>query len=107
MDSSKSVNEEDFNRQKEFIRDILKQFPLSASGSHAGFIKYGANARIEMKFNDYTEANDVLNALKRIEHNKADESRLDVALQIAKDELFTERNGARLRDPKIKQVRMI
>ena len=47
------MNRGDFARQKEFIREILKEFPIGRDQSQVGVIKYGAGADIEIKFNDY------------------------------------------------------
>ena len=53
IDSSKSVNKGDFSRQKEFIREILREFPIGQDKSLVGVIKYGAGAKIEIRFSDY------------------------------------------------------
>ena len=44
-------------------------------------------------------------AIDRLQHNSAQESRLDLALQLAEDELFTIKAGARVNDKTTKQVK--
>ena len=104
IDSSKSVNSDDFNRQKEFIREILKEFPIGYEKSRVGVIQYGAGAMIKIKFNDYLTSSSLLRAVDDLPYNEAKESRLDLALQIAQDDLFTLAAGARIGDDKAKQV---
>jgi len=104
VDSSKSVNAADFQRQKEFIREILKEFPIGNDKSLVGVIQYGAGAMIKIKFDDYLTSSSLLTAIDNLPYNEAKESRLDLALQIAQDQLLTQAAGARIGDAKARQV---
>lgn len=104
MDSSKSVNEEDFNRQREFINKIIEQFQVSQDEMQAGVIKYGETAGIEIAFSEFNTAEDISRAVTAIEHDLAKESRLDLALKVARDQLFTKEAGARSDDAKVEKV---
>lgn len=95
MDSSRSVTGEDFDRQKEFIKNFLKRFPISAQQTQAGIIKYGRTADIEIPFNKYTTESELGNAISEIQHAEARESRLDLAFRVARDQLFTAASGSR------------
>jgi len=95
MDSSKSVNEEDFNRQKEFIIKILEQFEIGPKQTQAAVIKYGESAEVEISFDDYYTLGALKQSVSGIKHDLARESRLDLALKLARDDMFTKRNGAR------------
>lgn len=106
MDSSKSVNEEDFNRQKEFIEQILQQFTIGPKQTLASVIKYGETAKVEISFDDFYTMKDLEGSIKSIKHDLARESRLDLALKLARDEMFTKKRGARIDDPKVEQVWM-
>ena len=96
MDSSNSVNEEDFNRQKEFIIRILEQFDIGPQQTQAAVIKYGESADVEISFDDYVTFKRLNESIRRIRHDLAQESRLDLALKLARDEMFTKRRGARI-----------
>lgn len=95
MDSSRSVTGEDFDRQKEFIKNFLKRFPIGAQQTQAGIIKYGRTADIEIQFNAYTTEAELGNAIGQIQHAEARESRLDLAFRVARDQLFTAPMGSR------------
>ena len=104
IDSSRSVTEEDFQRQKEFIREIVGEFPVGPEKSLVGVIKYGTGANVEIRFSDYTDEKMLLERVDRLQHSAATESRLDAALQLAQDSLFTREAGARIGDQKTRQV---
>jgi len=95
LDSSRSVTGEDFDRQKEFIKNFLKRFPIGAQQTQAGIIKYGKTANIEIEFNDFTTEAKLSTAIGRIMHSQANESRLDLAFRLARDQLFTAARGSR------------
>ena len=104
MASSKSVNEADFNRQKEFIDQILQQFSIGPKQTQAAVIKYGRTASVEINFDDFYTYKTLKNSIDNIQYDSARESRLDLALKLARDEMFTRRRGARIDDPKVEQV---
>ena len=104
MDSSKSVNEEDFNRQKEFINQILQQFTIGSQRTLASVIKYGESANVEISFDDFNNMKGLQGRIEGIKHDLARESRLDLALKLARDEMFTRRRGARIDDSRVEQV---
>lgn len=104
MDSSKSVNEADFNRQREFIKRIVEQFQVSKDETQAGVIKYGESAGIEINFGKFNTPRDLTTAVDNIKHDLAKESRLDLALKVARDQLFTRQAGARSNDSKVEKV---
>ena len=47
-----------------------------------------------------------MTAIEDLQHNSAQESRLDLALKLAEDELFTAKAGARVNDKNTKQVNL-
>ena len=106
MDSSKSVNADDFNRQKEFIDQILQQFTIGPKETQAAVIKYGESANVEISFDDFYTLKGLQNSINGIKHDLARESRLDLALKLARDEMFTKRRGARIDDPRVEQVNL-
>eukprot|EP00111_Clytia_hemisphaerica_P009100 TCONS_00026700-protein len=107
IDSSRSVTQEDFQRQKEFIREIVSEFPVGPEKSLVGVIKYGMGANVEIRFSDYTDEKMLLERVDRLQHSAATESRLDEALQLAQDRLFTREAGARIGDQKTRQALVI
>lgn len=95
LDSSRSVTPSDFEKQKQFIKNILAQFPVGPEKTQAGIIKYSQKAEIELNFNEFETEKDLSNAVDGIKHDQADFSRLDLALEMASNNLFTQEHGAR------------
>ena len=95
LDSSSSVNDDNFIKQKEFVKNIIKQFPVGIDQTQAGIIKYGDNAETGINFFEFFTKVDLFNAIDSLEHSKDSSSRLDLALKMARDELFDASRGAR------------
>ena len=95
LDTSSSVSDNNFIRQKEFVKNIIKQFPVGPDQTQAGIIKYGDEAETGINFYDFYIEADLFNAIDSLDHSKATESRLDLALKMARDTLFTASGGSR------------
>lgn len=95
LDSSSSVNDDNFIKQKEFVKNIIKQFPVGIDQTQAGIIKYGDKAETGINFFEFFTKVDLFNAIDSLEHSKDSSSRLDLALKMARDELFDASRGAR------------
>ena len=95
LDSSRSVTDDNFFKQKEFVKNIIKQFPVGPDQTQVGIIKYGEKADTGINFYDFFTEPDLFNAIDSLDHSKDSASRLDLALKMARDELFTASRGAR------------
>lgn len=95
LDSSSSVTDDNFIKQKEFVKNIIKQFPVGIDQTQAGIIKYGDKAETGINFFEFFTKVDLFNAIDSLEHSKDSSSRLDLALKVARDELFDASRGAR------------
>ena len=95
LDSSSSVTDDNFIKQKEFVKNIIKQFPVGIDQTQAGIIKYGDKAETGINFFEFFTKVDLFNAIDSLEHSKDSSSRLDLALKMARDELFDASRGAR------------
>ena len=63
--------------------------------TQAGIIKYGDKAETGINFFEFFTKVDLFNAIDSLEHSKDSSSRLDLALKMARDELFDASRGAR------------
>lgn len=52
MDSSEGVTEDDYRRQKEFVKSLSSHFNLHPSGARGSIIIYGAQPNLIARFND-------------------------------------------------------
>ena len=95
MDSSASLRESNFLAQKSIVKQIIKDiYPVSLDGNRIGVIRYSDDAKIEVNFNEYFTNKDLYTSVDSIPFTRGG-SRIDKALKMARDQLFTVRNGAR------------
>ena len=57
MDSSSPVNRDDFQRQKEVVKSIMKSFHVTRGQSRAAVITYGQYSEKLLRFNSYLSLN--------------------------------------------------
>jgi len=95
LDSSASLRRSNFMAQKSIVKQIIKDYyPVSVDGNRIGVIQYSDNAKIEVNFNEYFTTKDLNTSIDGIPFTRGG-SRIDRALKLARDELFTTANGAR------------
>ena len=102
------MGKQSFNREREFVIDMLKQFDLSQTETNAGVIVYSLDPKLVIKFNEFYTLGEFERALKARTPWKSykevlkmkekwmnDKTRIDRALAMAKSELFLTKNGNR------------
>ena len=102
MDSSGSVSS-NYDKEKQFIQMIAASFGVSRGGTHAGVVTFSTVAELSIKLSDTTDYNNFRNAVDGIRF-MGGSTRIDLGLQMAKDELFAMANGGRLG---VKKVRVL
>ena len=101
LDSSASIGSPRlFRFQTQFLKAVLDNFKelyASSDGNiRAGVIVYGSEAKLEIKLNDFSDIESFKAALdEKIKYKGASLTRIDLALDMANKELFTEENGDR------------
>lgn len=107
LDASGSIGETTFQLVRAFVTDTLEHFKLSADETNAGVIVYSTGPRLVIKLNEYYNLGKFSRALaQRTPWPKPFNiswmngyTRIDRALEMAKQELFNERNGDRRNVP--------
>lgn len=95
IDSSASLREGNFMGQLSVVKQIIRDiYPVSVDGNRIGVIRYSDDAKIEVNFNDYFTNQALYNSVDSISYTGGG-SRIDRALKLARDQLFTVANGAR------------
>ena len=95
LDSSASLRRSNFMAQKSIVKQIIRDFyPVSVDGNRIGVIQYSDSASIEVYFNEYFTNKGLNTSIDSIPFTKGG-SRIDRALKLARDMLFTVANGAR------------
>ncbi|XP_074627228.1 uncharacterized protein LOC141885237 isoform X4 [Acropora palmata] len=94
---SSKINDTEWREVQNFVKGVANAFNISYEGTHVGVLSYSAQATMEMKFNRYFYASDVLNAIDNIypEARSYQGTRMDDAMEIANYELFTPTGGSR------------
>ena len=98
LDSSGSIGRRNWKLVLDFVKDAVKAFGFSPSGSHFASISYSSYAVVDFRFNTLT--GDKLNAVElnkivdRIKHQRG-YTYIDRALLLADKEIFSERGGMR------------
>ena len=108
LDKSRSIDEENLERVIEFLADLVGKFNAAPDGDHFGLITFDKDARLVFNFSDSEYYN--LDSLeKKIESEPTEKAkyvgtRTDLALIMARDQLFTEAGGDRKNSPNVMLV---
>lgn len=93
LDSSGSLRN-DYQREKDFLKEIAGSFGISDTGSRAGVVTFSFDSELSIRLNDYFDQlsfNSAVDAIPLM----GSITRIDRALRLAQRELFLEPNGAR------------
>ena len=94
MDSSDSTGNQNYQIQKDFVNAIAESFGIQPTGSRAGVVVSGKDATLNIKFGDYSHAEDFQEAVDRLPYTPGN-SRIDKALKVALTQLLVVQGGAR------------
>ncbi|XP_078665876.1 matrilin-4-like [Branchiostoma floridae x Branchiostoma belcheri] len=95
LDGSGSVTESNFQRIKDFAKDLLQEFNInSENGTRVGAVQYSSVTREEFKLNRYNTSTEVMNAIDRISYMRGG-TYTGAALRYLSDYTFTAAAGDR------------
>lgn len=102
MDKSNSIERSDKKEALKFFQGLVKEFNPGTDSDHFGFITFGTVVNLVFKFAD-TKYHNKNTLLKKIHDEPTDGeygyrhyyTRTDLALQMARDQLFTVAGGDR------------
>ncbi|XP_016047746.2 matrilin-2 isoform X3 [Erinaceus europaeus] len=98
IDSSRSVNTQDYAKVKEFIVDILQFLDIGPEVTRVGLLQYGSTVKNEFSLKTFKRKSEVERAVKRMRHLSTG-TMTGLAIQYALNIAFSEAEGARpLRD---------
>lgn len=104
IDASGSIGSVNFLKILEFVAKIVDAFDIRPNGTHVGVIHYSDDAKLDFDFNKFKGADlnrdNVVNEINKISVTEG-QTRIDLALKKAKEELFTEAGGMRPDKPKV------
>jgi len=88
MDSSGSISQDDYNKEKEFVKQLANIFDISLGQARAGVIIYDDNPKLIFGFEDELDNRNVSAIIPSLEHLKG-RTRIDKALAVA-ESVFTD-----------------
>ena len=97
VDASESITKEDFQKQKNAVTEMARNFLQSSGESRVGVIVYSDQPELSIDFGEYSTKEDLYRRVNGLPH-KMSHTRTDLALKFANRTLFT---GTRRNVPKI------
>lgn len=100
LDSSSNAGQVGYQTQKDFVKLLSRNLAISLTGSRVGVISYSAQATLDIAFHEHSNADGLQATIDTLQF-KGGVSRIDKALDLALDVLFTVNGGARPGIPKV------
>lgn len=94
MDSSGSIGDTDYQKEKDFVKSLASTFILSRRNTQAGVIIYSDDAQMYSTFGQYPDIERFKRAVDSLPYLRK-RTRIDKALKLASTNLFTSQGGAR------------
>jgi Mg-chelatase subunit ChlD len=69
VDSSGSIGADNFQKVRQFIRDVVMTFDVGPNSTRVGLVEYSTSAHIEFKLNEKTNRTDLLSAVDAIAYS--------------------------------------
>ena len=88
-----------FAAEKELAKKIVEKYDISNSATLVSAISYDNDARVEWRFGNVIDAKSTIDRINRLQRSRSGNNVLK-ALEIARDDLFSIKNGARRDVPK-------
>lgn len=101
LDSSGSISMDEFNEAKKFVENLAKMFTISLEKTRVALMIYSDQPQITSRFGKIKSGNDLSNDLNSLPHLRG-KTRIDLALKLAGNKLFTGDGGMRLPSSVIK-----
>ena len=89
----------EFATEKELAKKMIERYDISNSAALVGAISYDNDARVEWRFGDLIDAKSTVDKIDRLKRLRNGNNVLK-AIEIARDDLFSIKNGARRDVPK-------
>jgi hypothetical protein len=110
VDRSGSISRQNFDKVKAFVVNVIAGFDVSREGTHIGLISYSSNATTVISFDQFDDPNfdyEKLNDTVRdgLDYPEGGETRIDLALKEADEELFSDITKYRSFVPKVGMLR--
>ena len=89
IDSSGSIRRSDFQKQKNFVKEIVKSFGLAPDHSQAAIVLFSTSASVQARFGQYATTEEFAKAVDALRHERGF-TRIDRGLNLAATVIFPE-----------------
>ena len=97
IDGSGSMGDDGFSKAKRFVKTLISSFKVSNKGTHVGLIRFSTRSKLVFKFSDFYSQVDINEAIDDIEWTEGG-TKTEIALRMARTQLYTAAGGTRLGD---------
>ena len=94
LDTSGSMQPKDWDIEKKFVKDLVKELKMSPSGGHAAVTLFSSDAKLHIKFSDHTSFNSFEAAVDGLPKANGG-TRMDTGMNVALEQMFNPSNGMR------------
>ena len=94
IDASSSILPSEFDILKTFVKRVIDFLQIGPNQTHVGVIEYSRNASLQFNFSRSYDKREIKNFVEQVPHT-AGITRIDLALKVASEQLFTPQEGMR------------
>ena len=106
VDASGSILPNEFNTLKTFVKRVVQFLDIAPALTHVGLIRYSTGANLELKFSSSYDKAEILRLIDEIALTDGI-TRIDLALKVASEELFTADGGMRAQARKVRHNQLL
>lgn len=100
VDASGSILEDEFDKLQQFIKGVVDYLRIGDKFTHVGLIEYSRSAKMQFNFTRSYDKDEIKGLVDDVPHT-AGITRIDLALKVASEKLFTEEGGMRPNSRKV------
>lgn len=104
-DASGSILPEEFAKVKQFIKGVVDYLSIGPDLTHVAVIGYSSRAEVELKLTDSYDKEEIKSLIEDELHHTAGVTRIDLALELLSDQVYTPEAGMRVGSRKVKYVK--
>ena len=101
IDASSSILPSEFDILKTFVKRVIDFLQIGPNQTHVGVIEYSKGASLQLNFSRSYDKREIKSFVEQVPHT-AGITRIDLALKVASEQLFTLQEGMRDDSRKVK-----
>ena len=106
IDASSSILPSEFDILKTFVKRVIDFLQIGPNQTHVGVIEYSRGASLQLNFSRSYDKREIKSFVEQVPHT-AGITRIDLALKVASEQLFTPQEGMRDDSRKVKLAESI